>query len=59
MFTRVLTEKERKRIEAYLRADGEKSTAIRQLVTRTRQHMPTIRFDMELLEKLLATYSVR
>lgn len=59
MFTRVLTERERKRIQAYLRADGEKSTAIRQLVTRAKQHIPTIQSDLQLLEKLLATYSVR
>jgi len=59
MFTRILTERERKRIQAYLRTDGEKSTAIRQLVTRAKQHMPTIRSDLELLEKLLATYTIR
>jgi hypothetical protein len=59
MFTRVLTERERKRIQAYLRTDGEKSTAIRQLVTRTKQHVPTIRSDLELLEKLLQAYAVK
>jgi hypothetical protein len=59
MFTRVLTERERRRIQAYLRADGEKSTAIRQLVTRAKRHTPAIRSDLELLEKLLQAYIVK
>ena len=56
MFTRILTDVERKRIQKYLKADGEKDVNIRQLAMRCRRHMPQIRADLELLEKLLATY---
>ena len=56
MFTRILTDVERKRIQKYLKADGEKDVNIRQLAMRCRRHMPQIRADQELLEKLLAAY---
>ena len=56
MFTRVLTAKERERIQAYLARDGEKTTAIRQLVCRARRYMPEIKADVELLERLMARY---
>jgi len=59
MFTRILTEVERKHIRAYLKQDGEKEIQIRKVVYGARKHLPTIRSDLELLEKLLATYSVR
>jgi hypothetical protein len=59
MFTRILTELERRRIQSYLKRDGEKESAIRTIATRARQNMPTIRSDLELLEKLLQTYAVR
>ena len=56
MFTRILTDVERKRIQKYLKADGEKDVNIRQLAMRSRRHMPQIRADLELLEKLLDVY---
>jgi hypothetical protein len=59
MFTRILTDLERRRIQSYLRHDGEKESAIRTIATRARQHMPTIRSDLELLERLLQAYVVR
>ena len=59
MFTRILTEVERKHIRAYLKQDGEKEIQIRKVVYGARKHLPTIRSDLELLERLLATYSVR
>jgi hypothetical protein len=59
MFTRILTDLERKRIKSYLKADGEKDVNIRQLIMRSRRHIPTIRSDLDLLEKLLATYTAK
>jgi len=56
MFTRILTDVERKRIQKYLKADGEKDVNIRQLAMRCRRHMPQIHADIELLEKLLEVY---
>ena len=56
MFTRILTDLERRRINAYLRQDGEKEAPIRKIANRARSHMPKIKEDLELLEKLLATY---
>jgi len=58
MFTRILTEVERKHIRAYLKQDGKKEIQIRKVVYGARKHLPTIRSDIQLLEKLLATYSV-
>ena len=55
MFTRILTDLERKQLRAYLKADGKKETSIRMLVIRARRHLPTIKADLDLLEKLLAT----
>jgi len=56
MFTRVLTDLERKRVRAYLRADGERESVIRAIASRARRHLPRIREDIELLEQLLRTY---
>ena len=56
MFSRLLTDIERRRIQRYLKADGEKDVNIRQLIMRSRRHLPQIKADLELLEKLLATY---
>ena len=56
MFTRILTQAERKAIEKYLRKDGEKEAAVREVVYRSRKHLPQIRADLDLLEKLLAAY---
>jgi len=57
MFTRILTDLERKRIRAYLKADGVKDSAMRKIASRAKEYMPEIRSDLVLLEKLLATYS--
>jgi hypothetical protein len=59
MFTRILTEVERKHVRAYLKQDGEKKVEIRKLVSGARKHLLTIRLDLELLERLLATYAKR
>jgi hypothetical protein len=56
MFTRILTDLERRRINNYLRQDGEKEAPIRKIANRARDHLPKIKADLELLEKLLQTY---
>jgi hypothetical protein len=56
MFTRILTAVEKRRIQKYLKADGEKDVNIRQLIMRCRRHIPQIKEDLELLERLLAAY---
>ena len=56
MFTRILTQKERKRIQAYIRSDGERSSAIRTIVTRGKQFLPRIEADLALVKQLLNAY---
>jgi len=56
MFTRILTDLERKRVRAYLEADGERESVIRALASRARRHAPQIKKDIELLERLMKTY---
>jgi hypothetical protein len=57
MFSRVLTAVERKKIKSYLAQDGEKGGHIRVIATRAKQFVPTIKSDLDLLEKLLETYT--
>jgi hypothetical protein len=40
-----------------LRQDGEKEVAIRKIVNRAKNYMPTIKADLDLLEKLLKVYT--
>lgn len=47
---------QRKRIQAYLRADGERSSAIRTIVTRSRQFLPKIEADLALVKELVQAY---
>jgi hypothetical protein len=56
MFTRILTAKERKRIQAYLDRDGERITPVRQLVHRAKRYLPRIKEDIDLLDRLISTY---
>jgi hypothetical protein len=59
MFTRVLTDLERRRIREYLRANGERDSAIQNLVYRTRKYVPTIKHDIDLLERLVKKYDTQ
>jgi len=56
MFTRVLTELERKRVKAYLKTNGERSSVIRGLASRANKHLAQIEEDTRLLKELLAIY---
>lgn len=57
MFTRILTNAERKHIAKYLARDGEKAIQVRKLVYGSRKHLSRIKADLALIEKLLETYS--
>lgn len=56
MFTRILTEFERRKIRSYLKADGEKEVNIRQMIMRYRRDKQRIDDDLKLLDQLLAAY---
>jgi len=56
LFTRLLTDLERKRVRAYLKADGERSSIIRALASRARRYTPQIEEDLRLVKELLETY---
>jgi hypothetical protein len=57
MFTRILTDVERKYVVKYLQRDGEKVIQVRKVVSGARMHLPKIREDLALLEKLLEAYA--
>ena len=59
MFTRILTAVERKKIRAYLKADGKKERHIAVIATRAKHFIPTIKLDLELLEKFLDCYATK
>jgi len=46
----------RRRIEAHLKADAKKISPITTIMTRSKQFLPRISEDLELLEKVLETY---
>jgi hypothetical protein len=56
MFTRILTEVERRRIKKYLQSDGERSAPIRMVVLRGKRFMPRIETDLALLKQLIDRY---
>ena len=56
MFTRILTEKERRKIKAFIKIDGQKETFMTVLATRCRKHLPQIERDLGLIRQFMATY---
>ena len=44
---------------SYLKANGERDSATQNLVYRTRKYVPTIRHDIDLLEKLVKKYDAQ
>jgi hypothetical protein len=56
MFTRILTDLERRRIRAHIKADGEKASPVTQLATRCRQNLPRIKEDLALIEEFMKHY---
>ncbi len=60
MIQKLLTDLERKRIQAYLITSGKKRTIpIRTLISRAQKNLPAIDKDRELLIKLVKTYQQR
>jgi hypothetical protein len=53
---KILTPLERRKVQAYLKADGDNDVHVRQLVYGARKNLPTIRADLALLDRLLETY---
>jgi hypothetical protein len=56
MFTRMLTDLERRRIKAYLKQDGERQSSVRKIVSRGKAFLPQIESDIALVKELLAAY---
>jgi hypothetical protein len=56
VFTRILTDLERRRIKTYLKQDGERDMPIRKIVNRGKTYLPQIESDLALVKELLAAY---
>jgi uncharacterized membrane protein len=56
VYTRILTEDERRKIRSYLRTNGKKDATIRKIASRARQYRGQIMLDFQLLEDLVARY---
>ncbi|MGA3405652.1 MAG: hypothetical protein ABSD49_07975 [Candidatus Bathyarchaeia archaeon] len=56
MHTGLLSELERRRIRAYVKADGKKPSALRGLATRCRQSRKQIQEDLDLIDEFLKHY---
>ena len=57
MQTRILTDYERKYVMRYLQKDGEKVIQVRKVVSGAKKHLPKIKEDLELIERLLEAYT--
>jgi hypothetical protein len=56
LFTRILTDVERRKIKAWLEKDGEREVAVRKIAYLGKRDLPRIKSDVILLEKFLVTY---
>jgi hypothetical protein len=56
MYTRILTDLERRRVKKYLSEDGKRDALIRKLAHRKKAYEPTIRADLALLDELARKY---
>jgi len=56
MFSRILTDVERKKIKSYLKLNGKRDSMIRSLVSRARKYKPQIQNDVKLLDELVIRY---
>jgi hypothetical protein len=57
MYTRILTDVERKYVVKYVQRDGVKVIQVRKVVSGARKHLPKVKEDLQLLERLLEVYS--
>jgi len=56
VFTRVLTDLERRQAKDFLKHNGAKTPNVQVIVSRARKYLPTINTDVQLLERLIQTY---
>ena len=56
MFTRILTETERRQARAYVKVHGKKNVNVRMSIMRYRRDKQRILDDLKLLDQLLAVY---
>jgi hypothetical protein len=56
MYSRILTDVERRIIRTYLKTNGKRDSTIRVFVSRARRYRVQIRTDLRLLEDLVARY---
>jgi hypothetical protein len=56
LFTRILTDVERRKIKAWLEKDGEREVAVRKIAYLSKRDLPRIKSDLVLLERFLAAY---
>ncbi len=54
--TSILSELERRRIRAFLKGDGEKTSSVRGLATRLRQNVAAVESDLRLIREFLQHY---
>jgi len=59
LFTRILTDVERKKIEVWLKRNGEREVAVRKIAYLGKRDLPQIKSDLALLEKFLIAYENR
>ena len=52
----LLSEKERRQIHTYLKQNGDKTMNMRQLAFLAKKYHTMMKADLDLIEKLLATY---
>jgi hypothetical protein len=57
MFTKILTDVERKRIQSHLKHDGEREICLRSTANCAKVVMLILSMDLQLLEGLLRTFS--
>ena len=57
MNKKILTDYERKYVARYLEKDGKKVIQVRKVVSGAKRHLPKIKEDLQLLERLLEAYS--
>jgi predicted lipoprotein len=57
LFTRILTDRERQRMRAFLKEDGERTGPMRTIVWRSRMVLPEIEKDITLMKEVLKHYS--
>jgi len=56
MFTRVLTDLERRQAKDFLKHNGAKTPSVQVIVSRARKYLPKINGDIQLLERLIQAY---